>query len=168
MPWQVNCLRIRHTYHLEHEAATQAWAKRLAKGLRAGDVLALSGDLGAGKSVLARALMRALKVEDEALPSPTYALIQEYQGMTCGGEPCFIAHMDLYRLDDVAEVEMLGIRDFFAPPWICLIEWAERAGSVLPDTLIRLDLSYVEGRQNERYITLSACQSLHDTVALRD
>lgn len=161
-------MKVKRTYHLNDEEATQIWAKRLAKGLGAGDVLALSGALGAGKSVLARALMRALGVQDEALPSPTYALIQEYQGVTCGGVLCSVAHMDLYRLDDEAEVEMLGIRDFFVSPWICLIEWAERAGSVLPDTAIQLELSYVEGKKNERYITLLACQSLHDTVAFHD
>jgi len=168
VPWRVSCLQINCTYHLNHERDTQAWAKRLATALNAGDVLALSGELGAGKSVFARALMRALGVTDEALPSPTYALIQEYQGVTCGGNACSIAHMDLYRLNDAEEVEMLGIRDFFAPPWICLIEWAERAGSVLPDALIQLELLYVEGNPNERQVTLSACQALHDAVAMRD
>ena len=168
MRWQVNCLQIRHTYYVENEADTVAWAQRLATGVRSGDVLDLSGSLGAGKSVLARALLRALGVTDEALPSPTYALIQEYQGATCAGVPCSLAHMDLYRLDDVEEVEMLGIRDFFSPAWICLIEWADRAGALLPESTIHVRLAYVDDQPNVRIITLSATQALHDVVDMRN
>jgi len=80
--------------------------------------------------------MRALGVQDEALPSPTYAIIQEYDG-----DGCRIAHMDWYRLNDSDEVEMLGVDEFFQPPWICLIEWPQRAMALLPENLIRVSLS---------------------------
>jgi len=120
---------------LENEAATVAFAKKLANEIRPGQVIALSGELGAGKSVFARALMRALGVTDEALPSPTFALIQTYDGIGCQ-----VSHMDWYRLDDAEEIEMLGVRDYFQPPWVSIIEWPERAPSILPSDAIRIEI----------------------------
>ncbi|MCF7821274.1 MAG: tRNA (adenosine(37)-N6)-threonylcarbamoyltransferase complex ATPase subunit type 1 TsaE [Mariprofundaceae bacterium] len=120
---------------LESEAATVAYARKLAKQIRPGQVIVLSGELGAGKSVFARALMRALGVTDEALPSPTFALIQTYDGRDCQ-----IAHMDWYRLDDTGEIEMLGVRDYFEAPWITIIEWPERAPSILPHDAIHIEI----------------------------
>ncbi|MFC1567703.1 tRNA (adenosine(37)-N6)-threonylcarbamoyltransferase complex ATPase subunit type 1 TsaE [Pseudomonadota bacterium] len=120
---------------LENEAATVAYAQKLAKQIKPGLVIALSGELGAGKSVFSRALMRALGVTDEALPSPTFALIQTYDG-----KDCQVAHMDWYRLDGADEIEMLGVRDYFEPPWIAIIEWPERAPDLLPANAIRIEL----------------------------
>ena len=121
---------------LENEAATVAYAQKLAKEIKPGQTIALSGELGAGKSFLARALMRALGVTDEALPSPTFAIIQTYDG-----KDCQVAHMDWYRLEDAAEIEMIGVRDYFEPPWITIIEWPERAASILPPDTIRIELT---------------------------
>lgn len=126
---------------LENEAATVAYAQKLAKEIKPGQTIALTGELGAGKSFLARALMRALGVTDEALPSPTFALIQTYDGQTYDGKDCQVAHMDWYRLDDAGEIEMLGVRDYFEPPWITIIEWPERALSILPPDTIRIELT---------------------------
>jgi len=133
-------------YHTKNEAQTIDIATDFAANLQAGDVVALSGELGAGKSVFCRALMRALGVQDEALPSPTYAIIQEYDG-----DGCRVAHMDWYRLNDADEVEMLGVDEFFQPPWICLIEWPQRARALLPAKMIRVSLS-VEDMQ---------CRTIH-------
>lgn len=121
---------------LESEAATVAYAQKLAKEIKPGQAIALTGELGAGKSFLARALMRALGVTDEALPSPTFALIQTYDA-----KDCQVAHMDWYRLDDAGEIEMLGVRDYFEAPWITIIEWPERAPSILPSDAIRIELT---------------------------
>jgi tRNA threonylcarbamoyladenosine biosynthesis protein TsaE len=120
---------------LENEAATVAYAQKLARQIKPGQVIALSGELGAGKSVFARALMRALGVTDEALPSPTFALIQTYDG-----DGCKVAHMDWYRLEDTNDIEMLGVRDYFEPPWITIIEWPERNLSILPSDSIRIEI----------------------------
>jgi tRNA threonylcarbamoyladenosine biosynthesis protein TsaE len=120
---------------LENEAATVAYAQKLAGQIKPGQVIALSGELGAGKSVFARALMRALGVTDEALPSPTFALIQTYDG-----DGCKVAHMDWYRLDDADGIEMLGVRDYFTLPWISIIEWPERAPDLLPPDAIRIEI----------------------------
>ncbi len=124
------------TYHSSSEPETAAIASRFAASLSPGDVVALSGELGAGKSLFCRAVMRALGVRDAALPSPTFAIIQEY-----GGDDCRVAHMDWYRLDDAAEIEMLGVRDYFRPPWITLIEWPERGGGLLPRDAVRVLLA---------------------------
>ncbi len=132
---------------LASEAETLAFAADFARGLRPGDVVALHGELGAGKSVFARAAMRALGVADEALPSPTFAIIQEYEGRGCR-----VAHMDWYRLESAEELEAIGVREYFRPPWICLIEWPERAPELLPANAAHLYLNCMEGRPDARQI----------------
>ena len=139
---------------LKNEQETCAFAQELAKTLKFGDVIALSGDLGAGKSVFARALMRALGVKDEALPSPTYAIIQEYEGALATGEPCKVAHMDWYRLEHAEEVEMLGVREFFEAPWVSIVEWPERAMNAFPFSLTHITLRYVEHDMDQRSIEI--------------
>ena len=84
-------------------------AEQLAADVQAGDCFALHGDLGAGKSFLARAMMRILGVKDEALPSPTFAIIQEYDA----DNELKIAHMDWYRLEGSFDVANLGVDEFF-------------------------------------------------------
>lgn len=139
---------------LKNEQETCAFAQELAQTLKFGDVVALSGDLGAGKSVFARALMRALGVKDEALPSPTYAIIQEYDGQLSNGEACKVAHMDWYRLEHSEEVEMLGVREFFEAPWVSIVEWPERAMNTFPETLTHITLSYEEHDMEKRKIEI--------------
>lgn len=132
---------------LNNEAETLEFAKEIASRLRSGDVVAISGDLGAGKSVFARAVMRALGVKDDALPSPTYTIIQEYDGRGCR-----IAHVDWYRLEGADELEAIGVREYFQSPWICLIEWPERAPDILPGNVIEVSLTCVDDAPDERMI----------------
>jgi len=136
-------------YQSHNESDTVGIAARFAVTLKPGDVVVLFGELGAGKSVFCRAVMRALGVTDEALPSPSFAIIQEYYG-----KHCRLAHMDWYRLEDTAEIEMLGVRDFFQPPWICLIEWAERAAHLLPNDAIQIQLQCNDDHFEERLIRI--------------
>ena len=135
---------------LNNEAETLEFAKEFSARLKPGDILALSGELGAGKSVLARALMRVLGVVDEALPSPTYTIIQEYEGKTCR-----IAHMDWYRLGGADELEAIGVREYFQSPWICLIEWPERALQLLPDETVHISLHCVDDNPDARLLELN-------------
>lgn len=137
---------------LNNEAETIEFATEFSPRLKPGDVVALSGELGAGKSVLARAIMRALGVTDAALPSPTYTIIQEYEG-----KDCRLAHMDWYRLESREELEAIGVREYFQPPWICLIEWPERAPEMLPATVILLNLQCVEDDPGVRLIEIADC-----------
>lgn len=109
---------------LADAAATQAFGRALAANVRPGDVVALSGQLGAGKTSIARGLLAALGLEGEA-PSPSYAIVQPY----APPEVAFpVLHVDLYRIDDPDEAEELGLEDARGDS-LLLVEWPER----LPD-----------------------------------
>ena len=114
--------------HLElpDEAATEALAATLAAAARPGDVLALIGDLGAGKTVFARAFIRARGTGLEEVPSPTFTLVQTYE--TDGAT---IHHFDLFRLSAPEEAYELAIEEAFADG-ISLVEWPDRLGALLP------------------------------------
>jgi tRNA threonylcarbamoyladenosine biosynthesis protein TsaE len=119
---------------LPDEQATAALALRLAALARAGDVIALQGELGAGKTTFARAFIRA-RGGGETVPSPTFTLVQIYE---VGDVP--IWHIDAYRLRDPDEAWELGIEDAFRDG-ISLIEWPERLGTLLPSRRLRIILS---------------------------
>jgi len=108
------------------ERALEAYARALAAGLAPGDVLALCGPLGAGKTTFVRALVLALHGSDAAVSSPTFVFRQRYDGTPP------IEHLDLYRIEDPAELRELGLEDAFAPDRITLVEWPERAPGLLP------------------------------------
>lgn len=122
--------------------ATAALGARLAATRPARGVIHLQGDLGAGKSTLARALLRALGVTG-TIRSPTYTLIERYALQD--GEA---AHLDLYRLGDATELDFLGLDELQDAAALWLVEWPERGGTALPapDLLIRLALE-AEGRR---------------------
>jgi tRNA threonylcarbamoyladenosine biosynthesis protein TsaE len=145
------------TIDLPDEAATLRLGAALARQARPGDVLLLSGDLGAGKSTLARAFIRALTSPEEEVPSPTFTLVQTYDGAS--GE---IWHFDLYRLERPEESWELGIEDAFIDG-ICLIEWPDRLGGLVPRQRleIRLDSTLPEGA---RRATLTSVAQWHDRI----
>jgi tRNA threonylcarbamoyladenosine biosynthesis protein TsaE len=119
---------------LPDKGATAALAARIAALARPGDVIALKGELGAGKTTFARAFIRA-RGGDEAVPSPTFTLVQIYE---IGDIP--IWHFDAYRLRDPDEAWELGIEDAFRDG-ISLVEWPERFGTLLPDRRLQITLS---------------------------
>ncbi len=123
--------------HLADAEATARFAEALAATSPMPAVVHLHGDLGAGKSTLARAWLRALGVQG-AIRSPTYTLVERYPLTT--GEAL---HLDLYRIGDGAELEFLGLDDVDAALW--LVEWPERAGDALPQADLRIALS-IEGQ----------------------
>src|SRR5690606_16269032 len=119
---------------LPDDDATTAFGATLAAQLWPGDVVSLAGDLGAGKTALARAVIRALVGDpDLEVPSPTFAIIQPYE---TGRGP--VLHADLYRLADATEADELGLLD--DPEAIVLVEWAERAPQVLDAVTLRVEL----------------------------
>lgn len=126
-------------HHLADDAATAAFGARLAAVLRPGDLILLDGDLGAGKTALARAVIRTL-VGDPRLdvPSPSFALVQPYD--TPGGP---ILHADLYRLSTEAEIDELGLFD--RPETIVLVEWPERAPSLAAQADVTIRLAVPKG-----------------------
>ncbi|MBZ9882062.1 tRNA (adenosine(37)-N6)-threonylcarbamoyltransferase complex ATPase subunit type 1 TsaE [Mesorhizobium sp. CA10] len=141
---------------LADEAATARLGEDLAMALRAGDAIALKGDLGAGKSTLARALIRALA--DDAnleVPSPTFTLVQNYETRVP------VHHFDLYRLSAPDELDELGLDDALSQG-AALIEWPERAADRLPETALWVDLA----EQGEgRAARLSGQGPIYDRVA---
>ena len=122
------------TIDLPDAAATDRLGAWFAEHLHAGDCLLLSGPIGAGKSQLARALIRSRLGRLEDVPSPTFTLVQTYQA------DVEIWHADLYRLSHPDEVLELGLDDAFSSA-ICLIEWPDRLGRLAPKQAISVDLS---------------------------
>lgn len=119
---------------LPDEAATARLGRAIAAELRRGDVVCLSGPLGAGKSTVARAAIRALTSPEEDVPSPTFTLVQTYQG------PEFpVAHFDLYRLRSAAEADELGMEDAVSDG-AALIEWPERLDAPPSDDRLDIEL----------------------------
>ncbi len=133
---------------LADEAATGRLGEAIARVLELGDVVCLSGPLGAGKSTLARALIRALTTPDEEAPSPTFTLVQFYEGPRLK-----VAHFDLYRLTDPNEAYELGL-DEALDEGAALIEWPQRLEGRLPPD--RLDIEIALGDEAEgRRVTMT-------------
>jgi len=127
------------------EAALVAAAERLAPAVRDGGVIHLSGELGAGKTTFARALLRALGV-GERVKSPTYSLIESYRV-----DALDVHHLDLYRIADPGELEWLGLDELHGATTLMLVEWPERgAGALAPaDLMLALDHAPSDRRRLE-------------------
>ncbi|WP_018717211.1 tRNA (adenosine(37)-N6)-threonylcarbamoyltransferase complex ATPase subunit type 1 TsaE [Arhodomonas aquaeolei] len=143
------------TRTLPDAAATEAVGMALAACLPEALTVTLAGDLGAGKTTLARAVLRGLG-HTGAVRSPTYTLIEPYE---CGGRRVF--HLDLYRLADPEELEFLGLRDLFERPAVVLVEWPERGAGVLPAPDLRLAL---DAGGTGRTLTVEACSEAGETA----
>ena len=128
--------------------------REFAGGLKPGSVVAISGELGSGKTVLVQGLCSGLGVSD-CVTSPSFTLVQEYRGF------CPVYHFDFYRLESVREIEDLDLERYFESGGVSLIEWAERAEPLLPDSRVRIRIERMaaEGRsgQNERRILIEGC-----------
>ena len=107
---------------------TRNWAKEFAKTLHAPQTIALHGDLGMGKSEIAREIIKTLRGENTVVPSPTFTLVQNYDG---------ISHFDLYRIGDVSELTEIGLQ-YAIDNDITLIEWPDIAKDILPKNTIHI------------------------------
>ncbi|MDZ7711762.1 MAG: tRNA (adenosine(37)-N6)-threonylcarbamoyltransferase complex ATPase subunit type 1 TsaE [Rhodovibrio sp.] len=132
---------------LPQPADTQTLGRRLAGIVRPGDLIALTGDLGAGKTALARALIASLRdpgggdASGEEVPSPTFTLVQTYDRLSAAGAPLAVWHFDLYRLGDPDEVDELGWEEALAGGLV-LVEWPDRLGARLPTPRLDVTLMY--------------------------
>ncbi len=125
-------------YILNSLDETHVWAKDFAKNLHAPVVVALHGDLGMGKSEIARTIIKTLRGDDTVVPSPTFTLVQNYDG---------ISHFDLYRIGDASELTEIGLQHAIDND-ITLIEWPEIAKNILPKNTIHIYISqYGDGRK---------------------
>ncbi|MHA6287724.1 tRNA (adenosine(37)-N6)-threonylcarbamoyltransferase complex ATPase subunit type 1 TsaE [Maricaulis sp. CAU 1757] len=127
-------MRLPARLPLDDLTATRRFGTQLAGLLRPGDAVMLEGDLGAGKTTLARAVIAAACGVEDA-PSPTYTLVQVYD--TVGGDALW--HADLYRIEDPEELDELGLEDAFEEA-ICLVEWPERLGEFRPGNRLEIIL----------------------------
>ena len=129
---------------LADEAATARLGEAVARVLQTGDVVCLSGPLGAGKSTLARALIRALTTPDEDVPSPTFTLVQFYEGPRLK-----VAHFDLYRLTDPDEAYEIGL-DEALDEGAALIEWPERLEGRLQGDRLDIEIALADDANGRR------------------
>lgn len=120
-----NCVR----YVTNSPEETEALGCELAKKLKAGDIVAFSGDLGAGKTAFTRGLAKGLGIH-EAVTSPTYTIVNEYEN---GRLPLF--HFDMYRLSSADELFEIGWEDYLARGGICAVEWSERVSDMMTDAV---------------------------------
>ena len=120
---------------------TLALGRALARTLGRGDCIALRGDLGSGKTCLTQGICDGLSVTDY-VTSPTFVLINEYAGIAADGQPIPVYHFDLYRLGDPDELYALGCDDFFYGNGICIVEWADLGGDLIPKEAIDIALTH--------------------------
>ena len=125
-----------------NEAAMQALGRAIAGLIAGGVTIYLHGELGAGKTTLARSILQGLGVTAR-IKSPTYTLVEPYE---FDGNTAY--HFDLYRLADPEELEYLGVRDYFVPEAVVLVEWPERGTGILPPADVHIYIDYAgKGRR---------------------
>ncbi len=128
-------------FYLENVEETRNWAKDFALKLHAPVTVALHGDLGMGKSEIARTIIQTLRGADTVVPSPTFTIVQSYDG---------ISHFDLYRIEDKSELTEIGLPYAIAND-ITLIEWPEIAADILPENTVHV---FITEQRNGRKIVL--------------
>ena len=121
--------------------------KRIADKLKAGDVVGFTGELGTGKTFLIRAICKALGAKD-LVTSPTFTLMHIYSGRER------ILHLDCFRITSPQEAELLGLDEYFESNYICLIEWADKIVSLLPESTIHVALKHVPDKPTWRSISI--------------
>ncbi len=130
--------------HSEQE--TRTWAQDLASGSEKGSVFLLHGDLGTGKTIIAKGIAKGLGI-DEEITSPTFLMLEIYES---GRLPMY--HFDLYRIDDPGELDELGFEEYWEGAGISVVEWPEKAGDRIPEKAIKIHIQWQS--ENERRITI--------------
>lgn len=142
------------TYVTNSPAETEALGQRLAERLQPGDVIAYTGDLGAGKTAFTRGLARGLGIT-ERITSPTFTIVNEYQG---GRLPLF--HFDMYRLGSSEELYEIGWEDYLARGGVCAVEWSENVREALPPDAVTVTIARCPENDSWRSITIAGGEPL--------
>ncbi len=127
------------------EEETLRWAEELGRSAIRGNIFALSGELGSGKTIIAKGIAKGLGVEDD-ITSPTFLLLEIYQNEI----PLY--HFDLYRIENDREYDELDFEEYWEGNGVSVIEWAEKAEGRLPDDSVRIHIEWIS--DNERRIVL--------------
>ena len=127
---------------------TTHFGQKLAKQFKSGDIIALFGDLGSGKTTLVKGIAQGLNVKSSQVNSPTFVLMNLYEGKLP------IYHFDLYRLENTQDIDRLGCHEFFYDNGVAIIEWAERLKELLPQDYLAVHLNHITA--SERSLTLTA------------
>ena len=135
---------------------TQKFGVKLGNALKKGDILCLNGDLGAGKTTLTKSIGIGLGV-NEYITSPTFALINQYSGKL----PVY--HFDVYRLENVEEIYVLGFDEYFYGNGVCIIEWADKIEKMIPKERIVVDIEKTEDLDG-RIIKISGFQERYEEL----
>lgn len=131
------------SYDVSSVEETWALAKEFAAGLRPGDIVCLEGDLGAGKTTFTQGLAAALGMAGR-VTSPTFCLVQEHRCASAReGMPSLLVHMDLYRLRGEDDVLAIGWEDYLTEGAVLVVEWPERAGSLIPETARHVRITHM-------------------------
>jgi len=141
-------VQLLNTIISNHEQKTYDLGYKLGTLLKKGDILCLTGDLGAGKTAMSKAIAKGLEV-DEHVTSPTFAIIQEYMGRL----PLY--HFDVYRIGSVEEMEDLGYEEYFYGDGVCIIEWASIIEELIPKEHLWIDIKR-DDHENVRKIEMKA------------
>lgn len=129
---------------IKNELDTKEFGKELAQKLKPGDVVALIGDLGTGKTTLTKSIAEGLGIT-EMITSPTFTIVQEY---TEGRIPLY--HFDVYRLCDLEEMYELGYEEYFFGQGVCVVEWADQIMEIIPEDAVIIRITY--GAEDEERI----------------
>ena len=131
------------TIYMKNEAETVGFGIELGQNAKPGTVIALTGDLGAGKTTLTKSIAKGLGIED-VITSPTFTIVKEYE---TGRLPLY--HFDVYRIGDIDEMYELGYEEYFFGQGVCVVEWADLIDEIMPEDTLLINIEYGE-KEGER------------------
>ena len=146
---------FKFTSHSETE--TMQFASNLASKLHIGDIIVLSGDLGAGKTKFTEGFLRHFNLDNE-ISSPTFNIVNEYKNKDIN-----IYHFDVYRLEDIDEFYAIGGEEYFSTG-ICIIEWGDLIKEALPTDYIRISFDKIDSNENIRILNIETFGSKYDNI----
>ena len=148
--------RLQLTIETTSPEETEEAGEMIGRRIKEGEIIALEGGLGAGKTVLIRGLARGLEIPEDEISSPTFVFLHEHRGRLP------LAHIDLFRVESPSNVADLGIHDYLEGSWVMAIEWAEKAADFLPGNRLTIHISDAE--TDRRRLTISTENPSHEAI----
>lgn len=130
--------------NIKNQKEAESFGKKIGKEARPGTVIALTGDLGTGKTTLTKSIAEGLEI-DEVITSPTFTIVKEYKGKL----PLY--HFDVYRIGDPEEMYELGYEEYFYGNGVCVVEWADIIEELLPEDAMRINIEYGDNEGERIY-----------------